>query len=87
MSCLTEVLGSVKFLREDANTAAVCVPVPDEKLGQRMLAQMVSRFMVTKPPREAVIVQLTPRNFSETAVHFQRVTTPFAWPTDEHDVD
>jgi hypothetical protein len=48
---------------------------------------MVSRFMVSKPPREAVIVQLTPRNFSETAVHFQRVTTPFAWPTDEHDVD
>ena len=93
MSCATraldrtKVLGSVSFSRGDANAAAPCVTVTDDKLEERILAAVMARFMVAPNRPQAVVVQLTPRNFTETAIHFLKVTKRVEWPTDEADID
>ncbi len=34
-----------------------------------------------------VIVELKPRNFTETAAHFLSISKPVEWPVDEPDID
>jgi hypothetical protein len=93
MSCATQaldrtkVLGSVSFSRDDVNAAAPCVTVPDEQLEERILAAVMERFMVAPKRPQAVVVELTPRSFTETAVHFMKITKRVEWPIDEADID
>ncbi len=91
MSCATQaldrtkVLGKVSFARGDGTTAAPCVTVSDEQLEERILAAVVATFAPEHP--HTMVIELTPRTFSETAVHFMKVAKPVEWPIDEADID
>jgi hypothetical protein len=37
-------------------------------------------------PNRGIVVELKSRNFTDTAAHFARATTPVKWPL-EHDID
>jgi hypothetical protein len=79
------LLGSMKFDRDDADSASF-VTTLDEERDVRILAK--SRiFAVPAQPARCVVVELRPRTFTEIAAHFQSVTTPVTWPTDEPDID
>jgi hypothetical protein len=86
MSSAAAVLGSVRFA-QDRSTRASNDVAWDTKREAIVVAAAVAQFMeVPKRPRPTV-VELTPRNFTQTATHFKSVTTKVEWPTDEHDID
>jgi hypothetical protein len=82
------LLGNMKFKRGDADKASF-VTVLDEEGDLRILAKSLSqsKFADTVQPTRGVAVELRPRTFMETAAHFQSVTTPVTWSTDEYDID
>lgn len=82
------LLGSVKFTRDNADRASF-VAVLDEERDKRILAISIAKVMVAVPAQSGrgIVVELRPRNFTETAAHFQSVTTLITWSTDEYDVD
>jgi hypothetical protein len=83
------VLGSMRFVRDNADTAPCVVVWPDVVRYERMVALQVARVMEAVPPhpRRGVIVELQPKDFQQTASHFLRVATATEWPGDDHDVD
>lgn len=81
-------LGNMKFSRGDADRASF-VTVLDEERDMRILAKSLSQPIFAEPvqPSRGVVVELRPRTFTETAAHFQSVTTPVPLYTDENDID
>ena len=82
------LLGSLKFTRDNADRASF-VAVLDEARDVRILAKSLAQVVVvaSAQPTRGVVVELRPRNFTETAAHFVSVTKAVAWPTDENDID
>jgi hypothetical protein len=89
MSAATAVLGSIRFVRDNADSASFDTVVNDTSIYERMLALQIARVMEAVPahPHRGVVVELQPKNFQQTAAHFLRVATPAERPTDDHDVD
>jgi hypothetical protein len=59
------------------------------ELDERIVAQevtLVGEFLQYRPNRR-VVLELTPRHFTQTAAHFLSIATPVDWPLDEPDVD
>jgi hypothetical protein len=89
MSAATAVLGRMRFVRDNVDSASFVVVLPDAACYERMVALQIARVMEAVPPHpyRGVVVELQPRDFRQNAAHFLRVATPTQWPVDEHDVD
>jgi hypothetical protein len=89
MSAAVAVLGNMRFVRDSADSASYVAVVLDAESYERMVALQVARVMEAVPAHahRAVVVELQPRSFQQTAAHFLRVATPSEWPADDHDVD
>lgn len=88
MSSAQAVLGSIRFARGSATRACNCVTWDAER-GHRMMASAVAELApecAARPPR-GIVVELRPRDFSETAGHFLSIAKPVEWPIDEADID
>lgn len=70
-------------------TRASFEAVWDVERQRRLAVQAIVGVAAGASPRNsrAVVVELKPRRFSETAEHFLRVATPIEWPLDEVDID
>jgi hypothetical protein len=87
MSSATAVLGSVRFA--GSSTRASNEVTWDAEKERRIVARVVACVApeIAPHPRRGIVVELKPRTFVETASHFQSVTKPAEWPTDEADID
>lgn len=88
MSAAAVVLGRLKIARDTADAASY-VSTWDAARDERVTAVAVAAVMNTVHTRSssAIVVELRPRHFEETACHFLRVATPVKWPVDEPDID
>jgi len=69
-------------------TPASCDVTWDIEREERLTASAVASVSSASPRgSRAVVVELKPRHFTETAQHFLRVATPITWPLDEADID
>lgn len=89
MSAAAAVLGRMRFIRNNADSASFVVVMPDPACYERFVALEVARVMEAVPTHahRGVVVELQPRDFQQTAAHFLRVATQVEWPAEDHDVD
>jgi len=88
MSSAQAVLGSIRFARGSSTRASNCVTW-DAEGDRRAVAKAVACVAPEIAPRSVrgIVVELKPRNFTETAAHFLSIAKPVEWPTDEPDID
>lgn len=88
MSSAQAVLGSIRFVRGSSTSASNCVTWDAER-DRRMVAKAVADLApeITSRPVRGIVVELKPRNFTETAAHFLSIAKRVEWPTDEADID
>lgn len=88
MSSAQAVLGSVRFARGSSTRASNNVTWDPER-ERRIVAKAVACVAPEIAPRpvRGIVVELKPRNFTETAAHFLSIAKPVEWSTDEADID
>jgi hypothetical protein len=88
MSSAAAVLGNIRFVRGSSTRASNAVSWDAER-EHHMVAKAVACVATDIAPRPArgVVVELRPRNFTETAAHFLSIAKPVQWPIDEPDID
>ena len=84
MSAAQAVLGNIRFAPSRTVRASNCVRW-DAARDRQMMASGACVIESLRPI--GVVVELKPRDFRATAVHFLSTATPIAWPVDEHDID
>lgn len=81
------VLGSIRFERGKSTRASNAVTWDAER-EHHMVARAVACVAADMVrPLRGVVVELKPRNFTETAAHFLSIARPIDWPSDEADID